>query len=203
DLNEMIEYKRITSISLFPNTNYLDEEYGFEQQPLGILVVLFLLVYKKDRKGLKGNMAFLKLGLIIFDFVIMPFSPATMVRLLGHYIFQVALIFTVLSGTDIGALSILHSNMAVFEFLNASFSTNGKNRIFRASCLTIFFENIPQVIIQVLYFKNVVSYDTIPLFALISSCLHLLINIVGQTIKICRYGSLKAPAAERNFTSDE
>ncbi|CAG8582467.1 3349_t:CDS:2 [Diversispora eburnea] len=63
DLNEMIKYKRITSISLFPNTHYLDKDYGFvpsqnlwekykltfvvAMSALGILVVLFLLAYKK------------------------------------------------------------------------------------------------------------------------------------------------------------
>ncbi|RHZ84117.1 hypothetical protein Glove_85g123 [Diversispora epigaea] len=119
---------------------------------------------------------------------------------------MVALIFTVLSGADIEALSILHSNMAGFEFFNAPFSTKGKNSIFWASCLNIFVKDIPQVIIQILYKHSVVIYDIISLFALISSCLSLLINIVGrlfQTINICRHRSLEAPAAERNFTSDE
>ncbi|CAG8582487.1 3350_t:CDS:2 [Diversispora eburnea] len=119
---------------------------------------------------------------------------------------MVALIFTVLSGADIEALSILHSNMAGFEFFNAPFSTKGKNRIFRASCLAIFFKDIPQVIIQILYQQSVVRYDIIPLFALISSCLSLLINIIGrffQIINICRHIYLDAPVAEQNFTSDE
>ncbi|RHZ87020.1 hypothetical protein Glove_41g144 [Diversispora epigaea] len=258
DLNDMIKYKRITSISLFLNTNYLDEDFGsVPNQNLwgkykirilgvvlafGILMVLFLLAHKKERKG--RNMAVLQLGLIIFDFVInalfvsnngkvvealyipslMFLTVPTVVNAIGAFyiIFDenksktfldwfaqhlmVALIFTVLSGADIEALSILHSNMAGFEFFNAPFSTKGKNSIFWASCLNIFAKDIPQVIIQILYIDSVVIYDIISLFALISSCLNLLINIVGrlfQTINICRHGSLEAPATERNFTSDE
>ncbi|RHZ84118.1 hypothetical protein Glove_85g122 [Diversispora epigaea] len=210
DLNNMIKYKRITAISLFPNTNYLDEEFGsvpkqnlWEKYKIiilgvvlafGILVVLFLLAHKKERKG--HNMAVLQLGLIIFDFVInaLFFSyngkvveelyipslmfltvPTVVNAIWAFYIIfdenksktfldwfaqhlMVALIFTVLSGADIEALSILHSNMAGFEFFNAPFSTKGKNSIFWASCLNIFVKDIPQVIIQVsfqiLYMKK-------------------------------------------------
>ncbi|RHZ84119.1 hypothetical protein Glove_85g129 [Diversispora epigaea] len=258
DLNDMIKYKSITSISLLPTTNYLDEEFGFVPIPniwknykiifsgviliFGILMVLFLLAHKKERKG--RNMAVLKLGLIIFDFVInalfvsnngkvvevlyIPSVVFLTIPTIGNTIWSfyiifnenksktfldwfaqhgmVALIFTVLSGADITALSILYSNLAGFEFFNAPFSTKGKNRIFWASCLNIFVKDIPQVIIQILYIHSVVIYDIISLFALISSCLNLLINIVGrlfQTINICRHRSLEAPATESNFTSDE
>ncbi|RHZ83236.1 hypothetical protein Glove_99g117 [Diversispora epigaea] len=135
---------------------------------------------------------------------------------------KVASIFTVLAGADIEALSILYSNMAGFEFFNAPFSTIGKHRIFWGSCLNIFLEDIPQVIIQILYQQSVVTYDIIPLLALISSCLNLLINIVGrlyQAINLCRHGSLEyeprsqdefgglqplqTPDPERNFNSSE
>ncbi|RHZ49469.1 hypothetical protein Glove_520g5 [Diversispora epigaea] len=258
DLNDMIKYKSITAISLFPSTNYLDEDFGFVPNQnlwekyrlefvvfilaLGILVFLFLLAHKKERKG--RNVIVLQLGLIIFDFVMdilfVSFNgdavkvlyipsvvfltvPVTVNTIWAFYIIfnesrsknfldwftqheKVASIFAVLSGADITALSILHSNLAGFEFFNAPFSTKGKNRIFFASCLNIFIEGIPQVIIQILYLLSVVTYDIIPLFALISSCLNLLINIVGrlfQTINICRHRSLEAPATERNFTSDE
>ncbi|RHZ73047.1 hypothetical protein Glove_233g9 [Diversispora epigaea] len=266
DLNDMIKYKRITAISLFPITNYLDEDFGSVPKyedfgsaqnlwqkykivilgivlAFGILIVLFLLAHKKERKG--RNMAVLRLGLIIFDFVInslfvsyngkvvkklyipslMFLTVPTVVNVIwAFYIIfdenksktfldwftqhgKVVLIFMVLSGADIETLSILYSNMAGFEFFNAPISTKGKNIIFWASCLDIFIKNIPHVIIQILYLhSSVVIYDIISLFALISSCLSLLTNIVGrlsQTINICRHGSLEAPATERNFTSDE
>ncbi|RHZ63723.1 hypothetical protein Glove_328g122 [Diversispora epigaea] len=258
DLNDMIKYKRITAISLFPTTNYLDEDFGFEPKQnlwkkykirilgavlaFGILVVLFLFAHKKERKG--RNVVVLQLGLIIFDFVMdslfvsfnggvvkvlyIPSVVFLIVPIIVNTIWafytifnesrsktfldwftqheKAVLIFTVLSGADITALSILYSNLAGFEFFNAPFSTKGKNRIFWVSCLNIFVEGIPQVIIQILYLRNVVTYDIIPLFALISSCLNLLVNIVGrlfQAINICRHRSLEIPATESNFTSDE
>ncbi|RHZ58629.1 hypothetical protein Glove_372g76 [Diversispora epigaea] len=220
DLNDMIKYKRITAISLFPNTNYLDEDFGsVPKQNLWEKYKVVTLL--------------LQLGLIIFDFIInalfvsnngkvveelyipslMFLTVPTVVNAIWAFyiIFDKnrsktfldwftqhgALIFTVLSGADIEALSILHSNMSGFEFFNAPFSTKGKNSIFWASRLNIFVKDIPQVIIQILYIHSVVIYDIISLFALISSCLNLLVNIVGrlfQTINICRYGSLEVPA---------
>ncbi|RHZ49462.1 hypothetical protein Glove_520g12 [Diversispora epigaea] len=105
---------------------------------------------------------------------------------------KVVSLFTVLSGADIEALSILYSNVAGFEFFKAPFSIEGKGRIFGGSCLNIFLEDIPQMIIQILYLNSVVTYDIIPLLALVSSCLNLLINIVGrlfQTINLCRFGT--------------
>ncbi|RHZ82304.1 hypothetical protein Glove_109g196 [Diversispora epigaea] len=107
---------------------------------------------------------------------------------------KVASLFTVLSSADIEILSILHSNMAGFKFFQAPISSKGKNRIFWASCLTIFFEDIPQVIIQIKYHYSVVKYNIIPLLTLVSSCLSLLINIVGrmfQAINSRQSGTVK------------
>ncbi|CAG8457896.1 6808_t:CDS:10 [Diversispora eburnea] len=116
---------------------------------------------------------------------------------------KVASVFTVLAGADIEALSILYSNMAGFEFFRAPFSKIGKERIFWASCLNIFLEDIPQVIIQILYQQSVVTYDIIPILTLVSSCLNLLINIVGrlyQAINLCRHGTLEyvSPQSQEN-----
>ncbi|RHZ76703.1 hypothetical protein Glove_194g33 [Diversispora epigaea] len=242
DLKDMIKYKDITSISLFPTTNYLDEDFGFELRQnlwvryrlrflgvmlaFGILVVLFLLANKKERKG--RNIAVLQLGLIIFDFVmdtlfvsnngkvievlyipsvIFLTVPTVFNIIWASYILfnekksesfrnwfaqhgNVVSIFTALSGANIEALSILHSNMAGFGFFNAPFSPEGKSRIFWISCLNIFVEDLPQAIVQILYQRSVIRYDTIPLLALLSSFLNLLINISGrlfQTINLCRH----------------
>ncbi|RHZ82401.1 hypothetical protein Glove_109g261 [Diversispora epigaea] len=250
DLNEMIKYKSMTSISLNPTTKYLDEDFGFKPKQnlwdeymwkflgvilvLAIFVVLFLIAKKMESKG--RNIAILQLGLIIFDFVMdvlfvsknskvieilyIPSHENKSKAFLDWFSQneKVASIFTVLSSADIEALSILHSNLAGFEFFQAPISTKGKNRIFWASCLTIFVEDIPQVIIQLIYHFSVVTYDIIPLLALVSSCLNLLINIIGrlfQAINSCRLGTLEydnqddfqqqlqTPVSERSFTSDE
>ncbi|RHZ82521.1 hypothetical protein Glove_109g301 [Diversispora epigaea] len=269
DLNEMITYKNMTSIGLFPTTKYLDENFGFKPRQniwnkykwrllgailvLTILVVLILIAQKRESKG--RNIAILQLGLIIFDlvmdilfiikngkiiealyipsiaFLIIPIGINT---IWAFYIIcdenksktfldwftrheKVASVFTILSCADIDALSIIYSDMAGFKFFQAPISNKGKNRIFWVSCLTIFVEDIPQMIIQIFYQQGVVTYDIIPLLALISSCLSLVLNIVGrlfQAINSCRLGTLEydstqnqddfqTPSTERNSTSDE
>ncbi|RHZ52422.1 hypothetical protein Glove_461g4 [Diversispora epigaea] len=275
DLNDMIIYKNMTSIGLFPTTKYLDEDFGFKPKQnlwdkykwkflcvilvLAILVILFLIAKKMESKG--RNLAILQLGLIVFDFimdvlfvskngkvievlyvpsVIFLAFPIGINTIWAFYIIsdenkskpffdwftqheKIASVFTVLSSADIDTLSILHSNLAGFKFFQAPISIKGKNRIFWASCLTIFVEDIPQLIIQLLYHISVVTYDIIPLLTLVSSCLSLLINIIGrlfQAINNCRPGTLEydstqnqedfdgfrqlqTPATERNSTSDK
>ncbi|RGB32297.1 hypothetical protein C1646_707122 [Rhizophagus diaphanus] len=94
---------------------------------------------------------------------------------------KVASVFTVLAGADIEALNILHSNLAGFPFFRAPFSDEAKSKIFWGACINIFIEDIPQVIIQILYRKYTVSYDNIiPLLTLISSAVNLTINIIGR-----------------------
>ncbi|CAG8599360.1 555_t:CDS:2, partial [Diversispora eburnea] len=136
---------------------------------------------------------------------------------------KVASVFTVLSSADIETLSILHSNMAGLKFFQAPISIKGKNRIFWVSFLTIFVEDIPQLIIQIIYYHRIVTYDIIPLLALVSSCLSLLINIIGrlfQAINSCQpqtlecdspqnqdgfdsFQQLQTSATERSFTLDK
>ncbi|CAG8563240.1 2495_t:CDS:10, partial [Diversispora eburnea] len=222
DLNEMIRNKKITAISLFPITKYLDENYGFIQKQnlwkeywlrftgaiiaFGVLLILFAIAWKKDKKREGRNLAVLQLGLIIFDFVMdtlfVVFNENKKPKFMKWFIQygRVVSIFTVLSGADIEALSILYSTLAGFEIFNAPFSNKGKSLIFWGSWLNIFVEDIPQVIIQILYRTSVVRYDAIPLLTLISSSLNLLINIIGrlyQTINFCRFGDKVFEKVER------
>ncbi|CAG8609215.1 7657_t:CDS:2, partial [Diversispora eburnea] len=202
DLNDMIVYKNMTSIGLKPTTKYLDGDFGFKHTQklldwdkykwrflsviltLAILVVLFFNSTKKRKQGKKGH----------------PLKCHNIAVLqLGLIIFDFVM--------DV----LFVSKNAGFKLFQAPFSTKGKNTIFWASCLAIFVEDIPQVIIQA------VAYDIIPLLALASSCLSLLINIIGrlfQAIKRCRHGTLEygsiqnqedfqEPDTERNFTSDK
>ncbi|RHZ78429.1 hypothetical protein Glove_165g110 [Diversispora epigaea] len=241
DLDDMIKYKSITSISLFPTTNYLDEVFGFEQQNLwnkckwgflgviltfAFLVFLFSIANGRTRHG--RNMAIFQLGFIIYDFVLDVIFVSVKGRVVvalyipsvvfltvpiginiiwAYYIFskekksecffnwfshhgKVASVFIGLSGADIDALSILHSNIAGLEMFQAPFSTKGKFRIFWLSCLTIFVGDIPQFIIQILYSQSVVTYDIIPLLTLFSSCLFCLLNIIGSiygVLYFCRH----------------
>ncbi|RHZ78361.1 hypothetical protein Glove_165g29 [Diversispora epigaea] len=245
DLDDMIKYKSITSISLFPTTNYLDDEvFGFEQQNLWkrykwgflsfilaftLLVIPFLMAQRRDRNG--RNTAIFQLVFIICDFVLdaifvsekgkvveVLYIPSVVIltvpiiiNIIGvfyiineetrHRYFiewfirygRVASVFTILSGVDIEALSILNSNLGGFPFFRAPFSSKGKVRIFLLSCITILIGDIPQLIIQILYKQNVVTYDIIPLLTLISSCLGLssIFFRLRGIINFCRYGTLE------------
>ncbi|CAB4383299.1 unnamed protein product [Rhizophagus irregularis] len=97
---------------------------------------------------------------------------------------KVASIFTILASTDIEALSILYSNLAGFSSFNAPFSDDAKSKIFWGACLNIFIEDIPQVIIQILYKHYTITYDIIPLLTLISSVVNLTINIIGRLYQV-------------------
>ncbi|RIA85777.1 hypothetical protein C1645_830292 [Glomus cerebriforme] len=59
-------------------------------------------------------------------------------------------------------------------------SDSAKLKIFWFSCLNIFFEDIPQLIIQILYRHYSVSYSIIPALTLITSAANLSIIIVGR-----------------------
>ncbi|RHZ84041.1 hypothetical protein Glove_86g120 [Diversispora epigaea] len=114
---------------------------------------------------------------------------------------KIASIFTILAGADIEALSILYSNIAGFTAFQAPFSRKGKIRIFRASFLDIFVENVPQMIIQIIYHFRVVSYDIVPLLALISSCLSLTINIVGRLYQAISHSWFRHHESSKNNTN--
>ncbi|CAG8641567.1 15468_t:CDS:2 [Funneliformis mosseae] len=114
---------------------------------------------------------------------------------------KVASVFTLLSGADIEALNILQSNLAGLPFFQAPFSDGAKSKIFWSACLNVFIEDFPQVIIQIYYRINTVTYDIIPLLTLISSTLNLIVNIIGrlyQATNRVRHGKNK-----NSYTSDE
>ncbi|CAG8617731.1 14909_t:CDS:2, partial [Cetraspora pellucida] len=93
---------------------------------------------------------------------------------------KIASIFTLLAGADIEALAVLKSSLAGFTFFQAPFSDDAQSSIFWGACLNIFTEDIPQVIVQILYQGNTVIYDIIPLLTLVSSCLNLTVNMIGR-----------------------
>ncbi|CAG8658345.1 5103_t:CDS:10, partial [Funneliformis mosseae] len=100
-------------------------------------------------------------------------------------------LFTILAGTDLQILTILNSNINIggFDKFNANFSQETIYRIAQYSCINIIFEDIPQLVIQIIYFNKTVNYDIIPLLTLTSSCLSIFSKIVGQyyTFKIQGY----------------
>ncbi|RGB24709.1 hypothetical protein C1646_821452 [Rhizophagus diaphanus] len=100
-------------------------------------------------------------------------------------------IFALISSADIEALNILQS----FGFFKTDFSEQTTGKIFWGACLDIFIEDIPQLIIQILYFRSVLYYDVISLLTLASSSLTLTVHIIGrfyQTIRSPRPKSTKS-----------
>ncbi|CAG8525342.1 13012_t:CDS:2 [Funneliformis mosseae] len=93
---------------------------------------------------------------------------------------KVVAIFTLLAGADIEILNVLESKFAGYEIFNAKFSNSASNIIFWGACLNIFIEDIPQVVVQIIYNFDVVHYNIIPLLTLLSSCLNLTVNIIGR-----------------------
>ncbi|CAG8617167.1 5530_t:CDS:10 [Ambispora gerdemannii] len=95
--------------------------------------------------------------------------------------------FTVLAAADVEALNILGSRLAGLNAFSAPFSEKAMAWIFWASTFNMFIEDLPQLIIQVLYQRNTVTYDIIPLLALVTSSVMLTINILGRIYQIIHY----------------
>ncbi|RIA89989.1 hypothetical protein C1645_876388 [Glomus cerebriforme] len=97
---------------------------------------------------------------------------------------QPAAIVTILCGGDIAALKLLSSNLAGFELFNAPFSKKAENFIYYGGILNTFVEDVPQLIIQIIYQFKTISYDIIPLISLTTGSIILLSTVLGHTYDI-------------------
>ncbi|KAF0492177.1 hypothetical protein F8M41_021794 [Gigaspora margarita] len=96
---------------------------------------------------------------------------------------KVVSFFTIISGADVVLLGFLTSNFAGFLMFNAPFSKSVKQWIFLATLINTFIENIPQLVIQVLYFRYTVEYKAIPFLTLLTSSIALLNDIILKLFK--------------------
>ncbi|CAB4428513.1 unnamed protein product [Rhizophagus irregularis] len=103
-------------------------------------------------------------------------------------------IFALISSADIEALNILQS----FGFFKSDFSEQTTGKIFWGACLDIFIEDIPQLIIQILYFRSVLYYDVISLLTLASSSLTLTVHIIGRF-----YQTIRPPRPKSTSTTSK
>ncbi|GBB98117.1 hypothetical protein RclHR1_03140016 [Rhizophagus clarus] len=95
-----------------------------------------------------------------------------------HYIKPVA-VATVLSSGDIELLHIFDSNFCGFKIFSANFSQKTLDLIFWGGFLNIILENLPQLVIQILYAINYFTiYDNTALFTLITSILVFLVSVI-------------------------
>ncbi|RIA98784.1 hypothetical protein C1645_812263 [Glomus cerebriforme] len=95
-----------------------------------------------------------------------------------NYLKPVAII-TVFSSGDVKLLHIFDSNYGGFKIFSAPFSSLALKLIFWGGFLNTIVEDLPQLIIQILfatYYPN--SYDITAFFTLITSILVLLVSII-------------------------
>ncbi|KAG9299465.1 hypothetical protein G9A89_009418 [Geosiphon pyriformis] len=97
---------------------------------------------------------------------------------------KVASAFTILAGSNIEVLKILSSQLFGFDMFSAPFTAKTEVWIFWGSTVNILIEDIPQLLIQILYLRSTVSYSIIPLSTLIVTSVVLLNNIISKTFDL-------------------
>ncbi|CAG8448987.1 7460_t:CDS:10, partial [Ambispora gerdemannii] len=153
DLNDLILNKKITGISLYNYTNFLDEEYGFKQIHL-LLDVLWIIRNGHDVPWLfLPSLIFLLApicfnGLLAFTLVIYEASQNNAFHKWLHKYTTIASVFTLLASADVEALTILCSKLAGLEAFSVQFMQTTESWIFFARCVNLFIEDVPQFTIQ-------------------------------------------------------
>ncbi|RGB28059.1 hypothetical protein C1646_768306 [Rhizophagus diaphanus] len=87
-------------------------------------------------------------------------------------------ICTIFSAIDVLAVNTLTSNLFGLKVFSAPLSQRSRNIILWGSFINIFAEDIPQLIIQILYYNSVVTYDLIPSLVLISGGLVIMNKLI-------------------------
>ncbi|PKY22044.1 hypothetical protein RhiirB3_435829 [Rhizophagus irregularis] len=177
NLNNSITYK---DISLGLHTRDLDSTYG---APENLDFVLDIIVLRDHGSDLKW---FYICGWV---FLLVPifFNIITSWYLVYYQLNSskdaenwwkdypiVALGFVLLSLIDLEALNVVTSRCGGSEALNAKFTGGGKKRVDRSIIIIAFIEDVPQLIIYVLYQRYTVIPATIPILVLSSACIVLL-----------------------------
>ncbi|PKY40215.1 hypothetical protein RhiirA4_453537 [Rhizophagus irregularis] len=184
NLNNSITYK---DISLGLHTRDLDSTYGAPENHF----VLDIIVLRDHGSDLKW---FYICGWV---FLLVPifFNIITSWYLVYYQLNSsndaenwwkdypiVALGFVLLSLIDLEALNVVTSRCAGSEALNAKFTGGGKKRVDRSIIIIAFIEDVPQLIIYVLYQRYTVIPATIPILVLSSACIVLLFTICYRGI---------------------
>ncbi|KAF0553521.1 hypothetical protein F8M41_020250 [Gigaspora margarita] len=91
-----------------------------------------------------------------------------------------AAFFTLLASADIEILLFLNSHFAGLNMFTVPFSNQAKNFIFWSKILNTIVNDIPWLIIQVLYYLHTITYKAVPLLTLIISFISLGILILKK-----------------------
>ncbi|CAG8580095.1 11422_t:CDS:10, partial [Ambispora gerdemannii] len=93
---------------------------------------------------------------------------------------QVAAVFTLAACADVDILNVLSSRVGGLMIFSAVYSNRAELMIFRAVCLNLLIEDLPQFIIRVIYWRKNITYNVLPTIALISAGVSLLTTVVGR-----------------------
>ena len=88
------------------------------------------------------------------------------------------------SAVDILAINTLTSNLFGLKVFSAPLSQRSKKIILWGSFINIFAEDVPQLIIQILYFNSVVTYDFIPSLVIISGGLVIVHKLILRSYHV-------------------
>ncbi|CAJ0887766.1 5268_t:CDS:10 [Entrophospora sp. SA101] len=176
DLNSLIANKDYTAISKHNITRYLDSEKQFviihnniskKSNKICIyilsafggcflaLLIIYLIARNKN-KEIKSNREFAKW-----------FQKYS----------RIASVITILSSADVEMLEILDSKIFNLQVFSAPLSSQQRglkhqSLFFYGGMMNLFIEDIPQFIIQIIYYLNTTTTDIIPFMALITSLSH-------------------------------
>ncbi|CAI2171567.1 19892_t:CDS:10 [Funneliformis geosporum] len=92
-------------------------------------------------------------------------------------------IFTLISCMEIEVLNILVSNLGGLNYFNAPLTDNSLELIFRVSSVCFFIEDIPQLVIMIIYTQKIVKYNVIQVIAVLSSVLVVLLGLITRIYK--------------------
>ncbi|KAG9301896.1 hypothetical protein G9A89_004576 [Geosiphon pyriformis] len=91
-----------------------------------------------------------------------------------------AAMITLTSAANIESLKLLSSRFAGLKIFSLPLSPTAIQLIFWGGFINLFLEDIPQLIIQILYYNWSISYDIIPFLSLVTAVLSVLCNIIGR-----------------------
>ncbi|CAG8488832.1 7339_t:CDS:10 [Ambispora leptoticha] len=97
--------------------------------------------------------------------------------------------FTVLSTADIEALNILSSKFAGLDFLSAVYSEQAQKWLFWGSVAGLLIEDVPQLIVQVIYRLNVITWDIVPFVVIFSGAIIVFVKLLEKiffAIQVCK-----------------
>ncbi|KAG9299471.1 hypothetical protein G9A89_009424 [Geosiphon pyriformis] len=198
--NGLIMNKKMTALANYNLTNLLDEQFGFQQIPnlwyeiryklaiasgfLFLLFISYLIARRKNKEA--NNIVIFRFALAIVDLVfdtlfIIENSRDVPWLYTPRKWNKVASAFTILASSNVEVLKILSSQLFGFDMFSAPFTAKTEVWIFWGSTVNILIEDVPQLLIQILYLRSTVSYSIIPLSTLIVTSVVLLNNIISKT----------------------